>query len=119
MQEEETDLIREILSLDEKQKQTLYDSLHSSVINNQTRDTVLHLIFTKAVRLLRETGKIRAEETNDTEFAKRIGNLSSRDRQVLFDSVCSSVTNQNDKETVLHILFWKASKLLKDKGEKN
>ncbi|MDO6383333.1 hypothetical protein [Leptospira santarosai] len=105
---------KEILALDEIEKQTLFDSLYSAFINSENRDTVLHLVLTKACKLLREKGVLKSTPESDTGFSNRILNLSSQVRQVLFDSVSSAIQNQNSRDTVLHILFWKSEKLLID-----
>lgn len=107
---ETLEITKEILALDEKAKQTLFDSLISAISNSQNRDTILYLTFAKAYKILRET-RFGTIET-DTEFSNRVQSLSAQDRQALFDSVISATFNQNSRDTILHILFWKAEKLL-------
>ncbi|WP_061221919.1 hypothetical protein [Leptospira weilii] len=109
---ETLEITKEILALDEKAKQTLFDSLISAISNSQNRDTILYLTFAKAYKILRETGIRFGTIETDTEFSNRVQSLSAQDRQVLFDSVISATFNQNSRDTILHILFWKAEKLL-------
>ncbi|EKR56460.1 hypothetical protein [Leptospira interrogans] len=108
----ELEFTEEVLALDEISKQTLFDSLYSAFVNTENRDTVLYLVLTKASKLLREKGVLKSSPEKDTEFSNRILKLSSQVRQVLFDSVSSAIENQNSRDTVLHILFWKSEKLL-------
>ncbi|EQA55397.1 hypothetical protein [Leptospira kmetyi] len=112
--ETDTYLSNLILKLDNDKIQNLFDSLVSSVVNKQSRDTVLHLLFTKGIRVLRESGFLESSSENDTSFALEIGKLPETERQILFDSVCSSIGDHKGRETVLHILFWKASKLVRE-----
>ncbi|RHX90271.1 hypothetical protein DLM76_20625 [Leptospira yasudae] len=112
--ETDTFLSNLILKLESDKIQNLFDSLVSSVVNKQARDTVLHLLFTKGIRVLRESGLLEGSPEKDTSFAIAIGKLPENERQVLFDSVCSSIENHKGRETVLHILFWKASKLVRE-----
>ncbi|EQA61435.1 hypothetical protein [Leptospira alexanderi] len=109
---QDLEITKEILGLDEKSKQTLFDSLISSISNSQNRDTILYLTFAKAYKILRETGIRFGTIETDTEFSNRVQSLSAQDRQVVFDSVISATFNQNSRDTILHILFWKAEKLL-------
>ncbi|UPY81106.1 hypothetical protein FH581_023255 (plasmid) [Leptospira weilii] len=109
---QDLEITKEILALDEKAKQTLFDSLISAISNSQNRDTILYLTFAKAYKILRETGIRFGTIETDTEFSNRVQSLSAQDRQVLFDSVISATFNQNSRDTILHILFWKAEKLL-------
>ncbi|EMN89884.1 hypothetical protein [Leptospira weilii] len=109
---ETLEITKEILALDEKAKQTLFDSLISAISNSQNRDTILYLTFAKAYKILRETGIRFGTIETDTEFSNRVQSLSAQDRQALFDSVISATFNQNSRDTILHILFWKAEKLL-------
>ncbi|WP_078125844.1 hypothetical protein [Leptospira alexanderi] len=109
---QDLEITKEILGLDEKSKQTLFDSLISSISNSQNRDTILYLTFVKAYKILRETGIRFGTIETDTEFSNRVQSLSAQDRQVVFDSVISATFNQNSRDTILHILFWKAEKLL-------
>ncbi|WP_061218290.1 hypothetical protein [Leptospira weilii] len=113
---ETLEITKEILALDEKAKQTLFDSLISAISNSQNRDTILYLTFAKAYKILRETGIRFGTIETDTEFSNRVQSLSAQDRQVLFDSVISATFNQNSRDTILHILFWKAEKLLTMSG---
>ncbi|TGM06016.1 hypothetical protein EHQ76_06955 [Leptospira barantonii] len=106
-----------VLSLDEKSKQILFDSLYSAISNTNQRDSVLHLVFTKAKKILRENGTLEGSPETDTEFSNLVSNLSSQVRQVLYDSVCSAIENQNERDTILHILFRKAEKLLAESGK--
>nr|WP_306457459.1 hypothetical protein [Leptospira kmetyi] len=106
-----------VLSLDEKSKQILFDSLCSAITNTNQRDSVLHLVFTKAKKILREKGTLEGSPETDTEFSNRVSNLSPQERQVLYDSVCSAIENQNERDTILHILFWKAEKLIAESGK--
>ncbi|TGM04832.1 hypothetical protein EHQ76_07245 [Leptospira barantonii] len=112
IKEEDQEISKAVVSLGEKIKQTLFDSLISSITNSGNRDTILYLTLTKAYKLLRENGKRSGTIESDSEFANRVFSLSSQERQILFDSVISSVQNQNSRDTVLHVLFWKAEKLL-------
>ncbi|TGM99722.1 hypothetical protein [Leptospira yasudae] len=112
--EQDTFLSNLILKLEDSKVQNLFDSLVSSVVNKQSRDTVLHLLFTKGIRVLRESKLLQITQEEDTSFALLIGSLPESERQVLFDSVCSSIENHKGRETVLHILFWKASRLVRE-----
>ncbi|EMJ64589.1 hypothetical protein [Leptospira sp. P2653] len=113
---ETLEITKEVLALDEKAKQTLFDSLISAISNSQNRDTILYLTFAKAYKILRETGIRFGTIETDTELSNRVQSLSAQDRQVLFDSVISATFNQNSRDTILHILFWKAEKLLTMSG---
>ncbi|EMN89452.1 hypothetical protein LEP1GSC108_0391 [Leptospira weilii str. UI 13098] len=116
VEDEDVILANLVLELGPEDRQNLFDSLNSSVVNNQFRDTVLHILFWKGFRLLRIAGLVSGTEDSDTDFAEKIGKLSSQDKQVLYDSVCSSLDNQRSKDTVLHVLFWKACKLIREAG---
>ncbi|RHX83304.1 hypothetical protein DLM78_22400 [Leptospira stimsonii] len=116
VEDEDVILANLILELSEQDRQNLFDSLYSSVVNQQSRDTVLYILFWKGFRLLNASSLISGTPESETEFAEKIGNLSSQDRQVLYDSVCSSIENQRGRDTVLHVLFWKACKLIREAG---
>ncbi|WP_243394838.1 hypothetical protein [Leptospira adleri] len=115
-EDEDVILANLVLELSETDRQNLFDSLYSSVVNQQSRDTVLHILFWKGFRLLNASGLISGTPESETEFAEKVGKLSSQDRQVLYDSVCSSIENQRGRDTVLHVLFWKACKLIREAG---
>lgn len=115
-EDEDVILANLVLELSEPDRQNLFDSLYSSVVNQQSRDTVLHILFWKGFRLLNASGLISGTPESETEFAEKVGKLSSQDRQVLYDSVCSSIENQRGRDTVLHVLFWKACKLIREAG---
>lgn len=115
-EDEDVILANMVLELSEEDRQNLFDSLSSSVVNQQSRDTVLHILFWKGFRLLNASGLISGPPEIETEFAEKVGKLSSQDRQVLYDSVCSSIENQRGRDTVLHVLFWKACKLIREAG---
>ncbi|MCG6170252.1 hypothetical protein [Leptospira sanjuanensis] len=112
----QSDFSKDVLSLPEKEKQTLFDSLYSSFVNGQPRDTVLFLTFTKAFKLLKSANLLK-EEQRENGLSERIQKLSSQERQILFDALSSAITNQNERDTVLHTLFWKAGKLLTEAGK--
>nr|WP_017850606.1 hypothetical protein [Leptospira interrogans] len=112
MEEKENkfELSKLVIQLEDKDRQILFDQLCSGVVNKEPRDTLFYIFLIKVYRYLDEKGLRPTQE--ETQISNLILKLKESQRQTLYDSLVSSISNISDRDTTLHIFFWKLDQLL-------
>ncbi|WP_061233985.1 hypothetical protein [Leptospira interrogans] len=104
--ENKFELSKLIIHLEEIDRQILFDQLCSGIVNKEPRDTLFYIFLIKVYKYLDEKGY------RPTQEETQISNLKESQRQTLYDSLVSSISNISDRDTTLHIFFWKLDQLL-------